>query len=88
MPLFECGVFALDVYSVESLYYCFDSLDAASRWQAQSLARDPDTMRDAALQAALDALGERWPCRKDVCQAVRTSRQGPDDFAGPRLEGH
>ena len=52
------GVFALDVYSVESLYYCFDSLDAIARWQAQSLGRDPDTMRDAALQAALDALGE------------------------------
>ena len=52
------GVFALDVYSVESLYYCFDSLDAVARRQAQSLGRDPDTLRDSALQAALNVLGE------------------------------
>ena len=56
--LSEHGVFALDVYSVESLYYCFDSLDAVARWQSQSLGRDADTMRDSALQAAFDALGE------------------------------
>ena len=54
----ERGVFALDVYSVESLYYCSDSLDAVARWQAQSLGRDSDTMRDSALHAALKALGE------------------------------
>ena len=56
--LSERGVFALDVYSVESLYYCLDSLDAVARWQAQSLGRDPDTLRDSALQAAFNALGE------------------------------
>ena len=54
----ERGVFALDVYSVESLYYCSDSLDAVARWQAQSLGRDSDTMRDSALQAAFKALEE------------------------------
>ena len=52
------AVFALDVYSVESLYFCFDSLDAVARWQAQSLGRDPDTMRESALQAAFEALRE------------------------------
>ena len=56
--LSERGVFALDVYSVESLYYCFDSIDAVARWQAQSLGRDPATMKDLALKAAFDALGE------------------------------
>ena len=56
--LSEHGVFALDVYSVESLYYCLDSLDAVARWQAQSLGRDPDTLRDSALQAAFNVLGE------------------------------
>ena len=56
--LSDRGIFALNVYSVESLYCCDDSLDAVARWQAQSLGRDPDTMRESALQAAFEALGE------------------------------
>ena len=56
--LSERGVFALDVYSVESLYYCSDALCAVATWQAQSLGRDPDALRKSALQAALVALGE------------------------------
>ena len=56
--LAERGVFALDVYSVESLYYCSDALDAVATRQAQSLGRDPDTMRESALEAAFVALGE------------------------------
>ena len=56
--LSERGVFALDVYSVESLYYCSDALDAVAAWQAQSLGRDPDAMRESALQAAFVALEE------------------------------
>ena len=56
--LSQRGVFALEVYSVESLYYCFDALDAVAISQAQSLGRDPDAMRESALQAAFVALGE------------------------------
>ena len=56
--LSQRGVFALEVYSVESLYYCSDALDAVAIWQAQSLGRDPDAMRESALQAAFVALGE------------------------------
>ena len=56
--LSQRGVFALDVYSVESLYYCSDALDAVAAWQAQSLGRDPDAMRESALQAAFVALEE------------------------------
>lgn len=56
--LSERGVFALDVYSVESLYYCAEALNAVAVWQAQSLGRDPDTMGKSALQAAFVALGE------------------------------
>ena len=56
--LSERGVFALDVYSVESLYYCSDALEAVAAWQAESLGRDADTIRESALQAAFDALGE------------------------------
>ena len=60
--LSQRGVFALEVYSVESLYYCFDALDAVAISQAQSLGRDPD--------------------------AMRTSCQGSDSFAGSGLEDH
>ena len=56
--LSDRGVFALDVYSVESLYYCSVALDAVATWQAQSLGRDAETMRESALQAAFVALGE------------------------------
>ena len=56
--LSERGVFALPMYSVESLYYCSDSLDAVVSWQAKSLGRDPDTLKEAALKAAFAALGE------------------------------
>ena len=54
----ERGVFALDVYSVESLYYCLDSLDAICRWQGTSLGLDPDKLKDSALGMAFLALGE------------------------------
>ena len=56
--LSERGVFALPSYSVESLYYCSDSLDAISRWQAESLGRDHTTLRESALQAAFVALAK------------------------------
>ena len=56
--LVERGVFALDVYSVESLYYCSDALDAVAARQAQSLGRDLDGMKESALQAAFAALTE------------------------------
>ena len=38
------GVFALDVYSVESLYYCSDAIAAVARRQAESLGRSADEM--------------------------------------------
>ena len=56
--LAERGVFALNVYSVESLYYCSDALDAVAARQAQSLGRDLDAMKESALQAAFGALTE------------------------------
>ena len=42
------GVFALDVCSVESLYYCSDAIDAVVRRQAESLGCDPQAMIEAA----------------------------------------
>ena len=56
--LSDRGVFALDVYSVESLYYCSDSLVAVARRQAYSLGREADPMVQSALSAAFSALEE------------------------------
>ena len=51
-------VFALDSFSVESLYYCSESLEAVARRQAETLGRQPETMVQSALKAAFDALAE------------------------------
>ena len=56
--LVEHGVFALDVWAVESLYYCSDSLEAVAAWQETSLERSAVTMMELALLAAFDALAE------------------------------
>ena len=54
--LAECGVFALDVCSVESLYYCSDAIEAVAHRQAESLRCDPHEMISAAVQNALSAI--------------------------------
>ena len=51
-------VFALPVYSVESLYYCSESLGAVASWQETSLGRETDTLMETALGAAFTALRE------------------------------
>ena len=56
--LSERGVFALDVYSVESLYYNTDSLDAVACWQAQTFDKDKEKLKDRALDAAVKVLGK------------------------------
>lgn len=50
------GVFSLDGYSVESLYYCNTSLEALARRQAETLGEDPDELKYSAQQAALQIL--------------------------------
>ena len=55
--LADGGVFALDVCSVESLYYCSDAIEAVACRQAVSLGRDPQEMLEAAKQNALEAIG-------------------------------
>ena len=56
--LTEGGVFALDVYSVESLYYCSAAIAAVACRQAESLGDDADEMIELAKQEALDSLNE------------------------------
>ena len=55
--LAEGGIFALDVCSVESLYYCSDAMEAVALRQAESLGRDPQAMVEDATQRALEAIG-------------------------------
>ena len=54
--LAEGGVFALDVYSVESLYFCSDAIAAVARQQAESLGRKAGDMIKSVEENALDAL--------------------------------
>ena len=54
--LAQNSVFALDVCSVESLYYCSDAIDAVARRQAESLSRKSYEMNSAATQSALKVI--------------------------------
>ena len=51
------GIFALDVCSVESLYYCSDAIEAVARRQAVSLGHESGAMVMAAKRYALEAIG-------------------------------
>ena len=55
--LAQDNVFALDVCSVESLYYCSDAIEAVACRQAESLGRDPKEMLEVAKRSALEAIG-------------------------------
>ena len=56
--LAESDVFALEVYSVEALYYCSDAIAAVARRQAESLGDDVDQLIKSAKQKAIAALKE------------------------------
>ncbi len=51
-------IFALDVYSVESLYYCSDAIEAVAHRQADSLGRDADEMTATTTQRALKVISD------------------------------
>ena len=57
--LAEKGVFALDVCSVESLYYCSDAIAAVAHRQAESLAADSNELIESAKQAAIEELAKK-----------------------------
>ena len=50
------NIFALDVYSVEALYYCSDVIGAVAHRQADSLGDDANELINCAKQLAVDAL--------------------------------
>ena len=56
--LAQDGVFALNVYSVESLYYCSDAIAAVSSRQAESLGGNAEEMSESVTQEVLDALNQ------------------------------
>ena len=67
--LAEGFVFALDVYSVEALYYCSHAIAAVAHRQAESLRVDAGEMIELARERALDSLsevglGERMAARR------------------------
>ena len=72
VSLSEDGVFVLDDYSVESLYYNRDSMDGVARELGQSRGKEPEELKCSALQAALDALkrekslAERMAAKRSV----------------------
>ena len=71
--LAQDNVFALDVCSVESLYYCSDAIEAVACRQAESLGRDPQAMLEAAKQNALKAIvaGQDLPERMAARRSQR-----------------
>ena len=77
--LSQAGVFALDVCSVESLYYCSDSIQAVAHRQAESLGRCARRMMELATRRAFacltqSELDERMAARRCERQ-VRTAVQ-------------
>ena len=54
--LSEKGVFALEAYSVEALYYCSDAIAAIAHRQAESLGDDPNELIKSAKQEAFKVL--------------------------------
>ena len=78
------GIFALEVCSVESLYYCSDAIAAVTRRQAGSFGRNDEEMIESAKQKAFDALkqdglAERMAARR--CEGLvrdGISQQTPD----------
>lgn len=56
--LAEKGVFALEVYSAEALYYCSDAIAAVARRQAESLGEDESGFIESAKQEAIEILKE------------------------------
>ena len=69
MRLAKKHVFALDVCSVEALYYCSDAIVAVAHRQAETLGNDADEMIESATQKAFDelhqnGLAERMAARR------------------------
>ena len=56
--LTERGIYSLYAYSVESIYFCSDAMNAVAQRQAESLGRDADQIVEDAKNRALQELGQ------------------------------
>ena len=76
--LSEKGIFALEVYSVEALYYCSDAIAAVAHRQAGSLGVDANELIESAKQKAIDGLkveAEKTPERMALLRCERQIRE-------------
>ena len=73
------SVIALDVYSVESLYYCSEAIHAVAKRQADSLGRQSDEMVAIATRNALEAIVEDAGLRERMA-ARRSERRLVNEF--------
>ena len=80
----EEHVFVLSMYSVESLYYCSDSVAAVAHRQAESLGEDWKEMLENAQKSALNALGKQGVAEM---MAARRSEQRIRSRAQSQLPG-
>ena len=72
--LAEKGVFALEVYSVEALYYCSDAIAAVAHQQANSLGVDVNELIESVKQDVFEMLKTRDNIAKEMA-ARRCIRQ-------------
>ncbi len=93
--LAERNIFALDVCSVESLYYCSEAIEAVAQRQAASLGRKRDEMLKFATQKALKAIAEdedlvkRMAARRSERRLrSQIERLAPDWRTIMELKGH
>ena len=73
--LAEKGVFALEVYSVEGLYYCSDAIAAVAHRQADSFGYDASELIKSAKQGAIEALKVDAEKTDERMAALRCERQ-------------
>ena len=69
------NIFALDVYSVEALYYCSDVIGAVAHRQADSLGDDANELINCAKQLAVDALKSDSDRTAERMASLRCERQ-------------
>lgn len=80
------NIFALDTYSVESLYYCSDAIAAVAQRQAESLGRDVEKMIESAKNKALEALAEEELAERMAARRCELSVRSQIRSRAPKWE--